>query len=112
LLSTYHPLRAPGDEVPGSTHAFDHLARTHPVAEVPVPGDLHGAQDREIDVPAADHGEAVGRREIACGRNLGDRLLAGVDEVRVFLAFVREWTESEHAVLALQLHAHARGDIV
>src|ERR1700719_2827957 len=61
---------------------------------------------------AADHGEAVGRREIAGGRYLGDRLLARVDEIRGFLAFVRERTEAEHAVLALQLHAHARGDIV
>src|ERR1044071_3080197 len=65
-------------------------------------GDLHRTQDREIDVSAADHGEAVGGGEIAGGRDLGNRLLAGVDEVRVLFAFVWERTESEHAVLALQ----------
>src|SRR6266516_903215 len=62
--------------------------------------------------PAPDHGEAVGGRKIAGGRDLGDRLLVGVDEVRILLAFIRERTESEHAVLALQLHAHPRRDVV
>src|SRR6185436_833935 len=52
------------------------------------------------------------RREIAGGRQFGDGLLAGVDQVGVFLALVREGTEAEHAVLALQLHAHAFGNVV
>src|SRR5262249_6031496 len=90
-----------------AAHAFDHFARNHPVSEIAVLGDLHCAEDREIDVPAADHGEAVGGREITAGRDLRYRLLAGIDEVRILLAFVRERAESEHAVLALQLHAHA-----
>ena len=62
--------------------------------------------------PPANHGEAVGRGEIARGRYLGHRLLAGVDEVWVFFALVREWPEAEHPVLALQLHSHPRRDVV
>src|SRR5262249_12812701 len=46
------------------------------------------------------------------GRNFGDRLLAGIDEIRILLAFIRERAESEHAVLALQLHADTLRDVV
>src|SRR5215467_5846490 len=61
---------------------------------------------------AADHGEAVGGREIAGRRDLGDRLFAGIDEIGVLLAFVRERTEAEHAIFALQLHSHPRRDVI
>src|SRR5262249_38482096 len=55
---------------------------------------------------------AVGGREIARGRDLGDGLLAGIDEVGVLFALVGEGPKAEHAVLALQLHAHALRDVV
>ena len=61
---------------------------------------------------AADHGEAIGGREITGGRDLGDRLLAGIDEIGILLAFVRERTEPKHAIFALQLHAHPPRDVV
>src|SRR5262249_4215976 len=40
------------------------------------------------------------------------RLLAGVDEVGILLAFVGERPHAEHAVLALQVHLDTVGDIV
>ena len=52
-----------GDQIHGSAHAFDALAGDHPVGEVAAFGDLHGAEDGEIDVAAADHGEGVGAGE-------------------------------------------------
>ena len=55
-------LRA-GHQVHRAAHALDHLAGDHPVGEVALLGDLHGAEDGEIDVAAADHGEAVGAGE-------------------------------------------------
>src|SRR5262249_48260688 len=61
---------------------------------------------------AADHGEAVGGREIAGRWDLGARLFAGIDEIWILLAFVREWTEAQHAIFALQLHAHPRRDVI
>ena len=42
----------------------------------------------------------------------GDGLLAGVDEVGVFLAFVGEGAHAEQAVFALQDHADAVGQVV
>ena len=42
----------------------------------------------------------------------GDGLLAGVDEVRIDLVVGREGPDAEQAVLRLQVHGHARGDVV
>src|SRR5262249_34135235 len=61
---------------------------------------------------AADHREAVGGGEIARGGEFGDGLLARVDEVGVLLALVGERAKAEHAVLALQLHAHALRNVI
>ena len=46
------------DQIHRAAHALHHLAGDHPVGEVAVLGDLHGAEDRQVDVAAADHGEA------------------------------------------------------
>src|SRR5262245_27173928 len=112
MLHHHHDPLDPGDEVHGAAHALHHLARNHPIGEVAVLGYLHGAEDREVDVPAADHGEAVGGGKIARGRDFSDRLLAGIDEIGVLFALVAERTEAQHAVLALQLHAHAVTNVV
>ncbi|MNV91335.1 hypothetical protein D3C71_1858210 [compost metagenome] len=61
---------------------------------------------------AADHGEAVGAAEIGALGDLGDRLLAGVDQVGVFLALIGEGAHAQHAVFRLQGHDHALGDVV
>ena len=50
--------------------------------------------------------------KIAGGRQHGHGLLAGVDEVGVLLALVGERADAEHAVLALQLHVDAGGNVV
>src|SRR5216683_5269204 len=63
-------------------------------------------------MPAAHHAEGFGAGEIAGRRQFAHRLLAGIDEVGVFLALVRERSHAEHAVLALQVHVDAVGDIV
>src|ERR1700737_3426886 len=61
---------------------------------------------------AAHHAERIGAREIAGGRQFGDGLLAGVDQIGVFLALIRKRSHAEHAVLALQLDIDAFGDVV
>src|SRR5258708_2378531 len=61
---------------------------------------------------AAHHAEGFGRREIAGRRQFAHRLLAGVDEVGVFLALVGKRSHAEHAVLALKINVDAVGDIV
>jgi hypothetical protein len=78
------------DEVHRPAHPLDHLAGDHPVGEIAVLGDLHAAEDREIDVPAADHRERLGAVEERGAGHGGDRLLAGVDQVRILLARPRD----------------------
>jgi hypothetical protein len=112
VLHHDHDLLDAGHEVHGAAHALHHLAGDHPVGEVAILRDLHRAEDRQIDVAAADHRERVGGGEIARRRQLGDRLLAGIDEVRVLLALVGKGAHAEHPVLALELHAHAGRDVV
>ena len=91
-----------GHEIHRAAHALHHLARDHPVGEVAVLGHFHGAQDGQVDVAAADHGEAVGRAEIGRALDLGHGLLAGIDDVGVDLVVEREGADAQHAVLALQ----------
>src|SRR5580698_556085 len=100
------------DQVHGAAHALDQLAGDHPVGHIAVLSHLHGAHDGEVDMAAADHAERIRRVEIARGRQLGDGLLAGIDEIGIFVALVGERAEAEHAVLRLQLHAHPGRDVV
>ena len=64
VLHHHHDPLDAGHQVHGAAHALHHLAGDHPVGDVAVLGHLHGAQDRQVDVAAADHREAVGRGEI------------------------------------------------
>ena len=62
----------------------------------------------KVDMAAADHPEGLRAVEIARRRQLGDRLLAGIDQVRVLFSLERERAHAEHAVLALQLNRDPR----
>jgi hypothetical protein len=42
------------------SHALDHFSRDGPVREIAGGRDLHGAEDRDVDVAAADHAEGRG----------------------------------------------------
>ena len=48
-----------GDKIHGPARSLDHLAGDHPVGDVAVGGDFKGPEDREVDMPAADHGEGI-----------------------------------------------------
>src|SRR4051812_12687640 len=112
MLHHHHHALDPGDEVHRAAHPLDHLAGDHPVGEVAVLSHLHRAEDRQVDMAAAHHAERIGGGEIAGRRQFAHGLLAGVDEVGVFLALIGERPHAEHAVLALQVHVDAVGDIV
>src|SRR5262245_39249753 len=49
----------PGDEIHRAAHPLHHLAGDHPVGEVAALVHFHSAEDREVDVTAADHRERV-----------------------------------------------------
>ena len=93
-------------------HLIESTEKPTGVGEVAVLRHLHRTEDRQVDMAAADHREAVGRGEVAGGRQLRDSLLAGVDQVRIFIALEGEGAHAEHAVLALQLHVDAVRDEV
>src|SRR3989344_4797369 len=59
VLHEHHDALDAGHQVHGATHALDHLARDHPVGQVPLLGHLHGAQDGQVDLAASDHREAL-----------------------------------------------------
>src|SRR5579864_991909 len=48
-----------GDHVHGPAHALDHHAWNHPVRQIAFFVDLKGAEHRDVDVPAAYHGERL-----------------------------------------------------
>src|SRR6185437_2359931 len=48
-----------GDQIHRAAHALHHLAGDHPVGEVAVLRDLHGAEDRQVNMPTADHSEGI-----------------------------------------------------
>jgi hypothetical protein len=103
---------AAGDEIHRAAHAFDHLAGDGPVREVAVLRDLHRAEHADVDVTAADHRERRRRVEERRPFDRRDGLLAGVDEVRILVAFEREWPDAEQAVLALEHDVHAGRHVV
>ena len=45
-------------------------------------------------------------------RKFADRLLTGIDQIGIFLTGIGEWSDAEHAVLALQRYVHAVRNVV
>ena len=59
VLHQYDNAFDASDQVHRTAHAFDHLARNHPVGEIAFFADLHGTQNRQVDLAATDHGERL-----------------------------------------------------
>jgi len=102
----------PGDEIHGAAHPLDESPWNGPVGEVAVCAHLQRAENGEVHLAASDHGERFGRVEEAGPRSDGDGLLAGVDEVGIFVALEGEGAHPQDAVLGLQGHLHVVGDVV
>ncbi len=105
---------APGarHQIHGAAHALHHLAGDHPVGEVALLVHLERAQHGDVDVPAAHHREGVRAAEVGGAGQLGDGLLAGVDEVGVHLVLGWIRSDAQHPVLGVQRDLHARGHVV
>src|SRR5215813_9938360 len=63
-------------------------------------------------MPSTDHPEGLRTIEVACRWQLGDGLLASVDQVGVLFTFERERPHAEHAIFTLQLNGDTCGDKV
>ena len=98
-----------GDEVHGAAHALKHFAGDGPIGESSLFVDLQRAEDGEVDVAAANHGERIGGRKISGAGKFGDGFFAGVDEVGIDFGFERIRADAEHAVFGLEDDVHACG---
>mgnify|MGYP000941351450 CR=1 FL=1 len=95
-------LRADG-QIHRAAHGGDGVGRAGvPVGQVAVLRHLEGAQHADVQVAAAHHRERVGVVEERAAGQFGDGLLAGVDQVVVFLALGRRGAHAQHAVLGVQ----------
>ena len=112
VLHEHDDLLRAVDEVHRATHPLDHLPGDHPVGDVAGRGDLHRAEDRGVDLPAADHPERRGRVEVRRAPAHGDGLLAGVDEVGVDGVVGGVGADAEDAVLRLQDDLDVVGHVV
>ncbi|GAY08084.1 ribonuclease BN [Pseudonocardia sp. N23] len=103
----------PDGEIHGTADGRDGLGRAGvPVGEVAAGGDLEGAEDADVEVSAPHHREGVGLVEVGRPGELGDRDLAGVDQVRVDVVAVCGGAHVEHAVLGVQDDSGARREMV
>ena len=93
-----------GHQIHRAAHALDHLARNHPVGQVTAGGDLHGTQNRQVDLAAANHGKRLVRAKNRRTRQGGHGLLARVDQVGINLLFGGKRANAQHAVFRLQPH--------
>src|SRR3546814_8032250 len=95
--SGHHPLDT-CDQVHGAAHPLDELSANRPIREIAVPGDLHCAQNPQIDMPAADHRETIGGAEKARRRKSSNRLLSFVDQNTIYLIVIGDGPDAEHPV--------------
>ena len=85
VVLQHHQPAGAGGQIHRAAHPGDEPAGDGPVGQVAVAGDLQPAENRQVDVAAADHGERLRRVEHAGAGERGHRLLAGVDEAGVDL---------------------------
>ena len=65
---------------------------------------MHGAQDRQIDFAATNHGEAVVAAKNRRAFDGGHGLLARIDQVGIDFIFCGKRANAQHAVFRLQPH--------
>src|SRR5205814_8702109 len=82
-----------GYEVHRSAWTLDHFAGNHPIRDVAAIGHFERAKDGQIDVTTADLPEGIGAGEEGRAGHRGDRLFAGIDQVRIF--FTRFWKRTD-----------------
>src|SRR5690606_10390402 len=87
------------------------LARA-PVGQVARGRYLEGTEHADVEVAATHHAEAVGVMEIGAARQQGDGLLAGIDQVVVFLTLGRGFAHAQNAVLTVQDDFAVGGKVV
>ena len=101
-----------GNEVHGAAHALEHFAGNGPVGESAFFVHLQRAENGEVHVAAANHGERISGRKIRGAGKFGDGFFARIDEVGINFRLQRIGADAKHAVFGLQNHIHAFGNVV
>jgi hypothetical protein len=83
-----------------------------PVGEIAVFGDLEGAEDAKIDVPAANQREAVGVVDEASAWPERHVLLPSVDHPRIHVPVPRRRTHGDDAVLRMENDLAVLRDVI
>ena len=83
-----------------------------PVGQVAGGTHLKSAQHTDVQVAAAHHGKAVGVVKVSAACQHGHRLLAGVDQVIVFMPGSWCRAHAQNAVFAVQYHFNAGRQVV
>ena len=96
-----HALGA-GDEVHRAAHSRHDLAGHHPVREPPHLIDLQAAENRQIEMAAADQAEGHRAVERRRARQRADRAPAGVREILDLQSLLRQREHADDAVLGLE----------
>ena len=73
---------------------------------------MQGAENGEVHVAAANHGERIGGGKIGAAGKFSDGFFSGVDEIGIDFGF--EWigADAEHTVFRLQDDVHTFRDVV
>ena len=83
-----------GDEIHRTSHSLDHFSWNGPVGQITVLGNLQRTQNRNLNMPAADHAKGGGGVKNTGAGKQCDRLLARVDEVSILFPIKRERTHA------------------
>jgi len=86
--------------------------RNHPVGQVSEAGNLHSAQDSKMNVPSSDHCKALVTGEVSAARKDCHCLLSRINQIWILLSGIREGSETEDPVLALQSDIDTSRDVV
>src|SRR6185312_1065753 len=81
-----------------------------PVGKVAILGDFERAQERHVEMAAADHQEGIVVVEEGAAGHQRGQALAGIDQVLVLLAGLRRRPHAEDAVLAMEHDLAVGGD--
>ena len=99
-------------KIHGAAHAFDQLARYHPIGQIAIFRNFHRAEDGHGNLATANHPKRSCAVEISGLWQFGNSLLAGVDQIRVNLIFGWKRTHAQHAIFRLQGDLNPLWDII
>src|SRR5262249_47909134 len=101
-----------GDQVHRPAHPRHHFSRDHPICQKALRVHLEGAEQGDVDMPAADEPERHGTIERARARQSCDGTAAGVGEEPMPHALLGYRARADQPVLGLEEYLHLGRHVV